>query len=358
MRVVTVVGARPQFIKSGPVSRAIGATQGAVTEYVIHTGQHYDRTMSDTFFRQLALHEPAVNLGIGSGSHGAQTGRMLEALDEVFAAEQPDAVLVYGDTNSTLAAALAAAKLHIPVGHVEAGLRSCNRAMPEEINRVVADTLSAWCFCPTETAVANLAREGITEGVHLVGDVMFDAIELYRRAADDAPVLADLGLEPRAYDLLTIHRAANTEAAEPLHEVLGALSGAGRVTVFPVHPRTRPLLEGAGAAVPANVRLLEPVSYLTMLALEANARVILTDSGGVQKEAYWLRVPCITLREETEWVETLEGGWNRLATCDAAGVTAALAALEAAPPTSTPAVADVEGGAAERIVDLLWTAGR
>ena len=352
MRIITVVGARPQFIKSGPVSRAIRATNGAVTEYLVHTGQHYDDNMSRTFFEQLALREPDVNLGIGSAAHGAQTGRMLEALDAVLAEQPADAVLVYGDTNSTLVGALAAAQRRIPVAHVEAGLRSFNRDMPEELNRAVADRVSTWCFCPTDTAVRNLANEGITDGVHLVGDVMYDALQTYRGAADDAPVLAELGLEPHGYDLLTVHRAENTVQPEPLVALLHALGATGRTTVFPVHPRTRQLLEGA--TVPDAVRLVEPVSYLTMLALEANARTVLTDSGGVQKEAYWLRVPCVTLREETEWVETLEGGWNRLAGFDPPRVEAALAAVSAAAPDEVQAHPDLgDGHAAALVLDRL-----
>lgn len=353
MRILTVVGARPQFIKSGPVSRALRETGGAVTEFVVHTGQHYDYGMSQTFFDELELRAPDVNLGIGSAGHGAQTGRMLEALEAVLLAQQPDAVLVYGDTNSTLAGALAAAKLLIPVGHVEAGLRSYNRRMPEEINRVLADRLSAWCFCPTQTAVDNLAGEGITAGVHVVGDVMYDALQHYREAADDAAALAEVGVQPRGYDLLTIHRAENTADAAPLRALLDALGKGDRPTLFPVHPRTRNLL-GEAARDTGTLRLLEPVSYRTMLALEANARLILTDSGGVQKEAYWLRVPCVTLRAETEWVETLDGGWNRLSAFEPAAVLSAIAAVEATEPdASHHRTVYGDGHAAEGIVRVL-----
>ena len=353
MRVVSVVGARPQFIKVGPVSRALCAAGGGVAEYLVHTGQHYDTAMSHAFFEELALPRPDVNLEISSGPHGAQTGRMLEALEQTLLNQQPDVVLVYGDTNSTLAGALAAAKLHIPVAHVEAGLRSFNRRMPEETNRLVADHLSTWCFCPTQAAVENLAREGITAGVHLVGDVMYDAIQQYRHAADDAPVLAGLGVQPRGYDVLTIHRAENTEDAAPLRAVLHALAERERPTLFPVHPRTRKLL-GDLPDAHGSVRLLEPVPYLTMLALQANARLVFTDSGGMQKEAYWLRVPCLTLRTETEWVETLEGGWNRLVAFEPDALRESIAAVEHhAPDPAAHREAYGDGHAAASIARLL-----
>ena len=353
MRLLTVVGARPQFIKAGPVSRAIAATDGALTEFLVHTGQHYDDNMSQVFFDELSLPEPDVNLGIGPGPHGQQTGRMLEALEGVMVDRQPDAVLVYGDTNSTLAGAVAAAKLAIPLGHVEAGMRSHVRSMPEEINRVVADHVSTWLFCSSSGAVEHLAHEGLRAGVHEVGDVMRDALDFYRTGAQDADYLAPFGVEPGGYDLLTVHRAGNTVDAGPLFGVLDTLAARARPTLFPVHPRTRPLLDAWGGGQGA-VRMVDPVSYRTMLALMANAGYVLTDSGGMQKEAYWLGVPCITLRAETEWVETLAGGWNRLAPMDARAVTEALAAVEAAPPDPA-ARTDLYGNghAAEQIVDVL-----
>jgi UDP-N-acetylglucosamine 2-epimerase len=317
MKVLTVVGARPQFIKSAPVSRALrGAGH---QEFLVHTGQHYDRNMSEVFFRELQIPEPDANLGIGSGSHGRQTGRMLMAIEDLLLAETPDWVLVYGDTNSTLAGALAAAKLHVPVAHVEAGLRSFNRRMPEEHNRVLSDHMSDILFCPTAVAAENLRKEGIVRGVHQVGDVMYDSVlhnaELARRRSD---VLRRLGLTPGAYGLATVHRAENTDDPARLRAIFGALETVARDglrLVAPLHPRTRKKLAAAGL-VPEGLDLCVPAPYLDMLMLEMNAKVIATDSGGVQKEAYWFGVPCVTLRDETEWVELVEAGVNVLAGAD------------------------------------------
>lgn len=315
MKVLTVIGARPQFIKAAVVSRVL-RQQGGIVELLVHTGQHYDENMSDVFFQELEIPRPAYHLGVGSGGHGAQTGRMLEALERVLLDEKPDKVLVYGDTNSTLAGALAAAKLHVPIAHVEAGLRSFNRRMPEEINRVMADHLSTWLFAPTEAAVNNLHREGIrAESVYLVGDVMYDAA-LYYGGRARADLLDGLDLEPGGYVLATIHRAENTNPGprlEALVEGLAAIAAEIPV-VLPLHPRTRAVLEREAKLdrVGENVRLLDPVGYLDMVALEKHAGVIATDSGGVQKEAFFHRVPCVTLRDETEWVELVELGWNRL----------------------------------------------
>lgn len=310
MKVVSVVGARPQFIKAAAVSRVLRRQH---EEVLLHTGQHYDDLMSDVFFRELDLPRPDVNLGVGSASHGRQTGEMLIGIERVLQEERPDWVLIYGDTNSTLAGALAAAKLGIPLAHVEAGLRSFNRTMPEEINRVVADRLSDLLFCPTQTAVENLAREGITSGVHLVGDVMYDILLWSLPLAERrSGILERLGVVPGTYLLATIHRAGNTDIRENLSAIVAGLNATGEPVVFPLHPRTRRALTRWGIVPAENVRLIEPVGYLDMLVLERNARLILTDSGGVQKEAYWLGVPCLTLREETEWVETVEAGWNIL----------------------------------------------
>lgn len=348
MKVVSVVGARPQFIKAAAVSRILRRQH---REILLHTGQHYDDLMSDVFFRELDLPPPDVNLGVGSASHGRQTGEMLIGIERVLLEERPDRVLVYGDTNSTLAGALAAAKLGIPLAHVEAGLRSFNRAMPEEINRIVADRLSDLLFCPTQTAVENLAREGITSGVHWVGDVMYDlllqSLPLAERRSD---ILERLGLGPGTYLLATVHRAGNTDVRENLSAIIAGLNAVGETVVFPLHPRTRHALAQWGIAPGENVRLIEPVGYLDMLILEKNARLILTDSGGVQKEAYWLGIPCLTLREETEWVETVEAGWNVLVGTSPERIVEAVHTFH--PQGERPALFG-DGRAGEKIVELL-----
>lgn len=313
MKILTIVGARPQFIKAWPVSAAL--RKAGVAEFLVHTGQHYDDRMSGQFFTELELAPPAVNLGVGSGPHGAQTGKMLAAIEEQISAERPDWVLVYGDTNSTLAGALAAAKLHVPVAHVEAGLRSFNRRMPEEINRVLTDHISARLFCPSPASETNLTREGIVAGVHVVGDVMYDALLHFSATArEKSRVLPTLGLRAGDYYLATVHRAENTDNPAELRALLAVLARLDRPTVLPLHPRTRATLEKSGG-VPAHpkLRLIDPVGYLDMLSLTGNAAAVLTDSGGLQKEAYWLGVRCVTLRQETEWAETLQGGWNQLA---------------------------------------------
>lgn len=313
-KVVTVVGARPQFVKAGPVSRALASAGHA--EVLVHTGQHYDPNMSAIFFDELGLPAPAHHLGVGSGSHAAQTGAMLERVERVIDGERPDWVLVYGDTNSTLAGALAAAKLKVPVAHVEAGLRSWNRAMPEEINRVVADHVSDLLFAPTRAAVANLRREGVArDKIVKTGDVMFDAALHYgRQAARESRVLEKLGLEARGYVLATVHRAENTDDPRRLRAIFDALGRLAReiAVVVPVHPRTRKALARRGWRSAGGLRVIDPVGYLDMVMLEQHARLIATDSGGVQKEAFFYRVPCATLRTETEWVELVEAGWNRL----------------------------------------------
>jgi len=309
MRIVTIVGARPQFIKAAPMSW--GLRTAGHDEFLLHTGQHYDEKMSALFFEELDIPEPDVNLNIGSGPHGMQTGQMLMGIERVLMNERPDRVLVYGDTNSTLAGALAAAKLNIPVAHVEAGLRSFNTAMPEEINRVLTDHLADLLFCPSQTAVDNLATEGITNGVHLVGDVMADALNFAaERAISRSQILDSLGVLPENYLLVTLHRAENTDNEARLRQILTALNTVDNQIVFTVHPRTRKSIDKLGYKFASHVRMIDPVGYLDMVMLEQSARMILTDSGGVQKEAYWLAVPCVTLRDETEWVETVEAGWN------------------------------------------------
>jgi len=350
MKILSVVGARPQFIKAAPVGRAL--RQAGVAEVLLHTGQHYDRTMSEVFFNELGIPKPEYNLGVGSGSHAAQTAAMLTGIEDVILKEEPDTLLIYGDTNSTLAGALAAAKLGVPVAHVEAGLRSFNRSMPEEINRVVADSLSMQLFCPTGVAAANLQREGITAGIHIVGDVMYDAVlwAVEHSGSGASSILSRLGLTNKGYLLATIHRASNTDDSANLSAIVSTLNASGEKVVFPVHPRTRKALDTAGIALSDNIVAIEPVSYLEMLALEGHARAILTDSGGVQKEALWLAVPCVTLREETEWVETVECGWNTLAGTDPHKI---LATLQAPPPSTTPPQVYGDGHAAERIASIL-----
>ncbi len=318
IRIATVVGARPQFIKAAAVSRAIAEynqqSRGCVIEEsIIHTGQHYDDNMSKVFFDELHIPRPTVNLNVGSGSHGKQTGAMLEKLETFFHDAKPDWVLIYGDTNSTLAAALAAAKLHIPIAHVEAGLRSFNRRMPEEINRVVADQLSALLFCPTDTAVKNLADEGITRNVYQVGDVMYDSVLFNKGLAEQkSKVLENFNLSSKQYILATVHRAENTDVPERMNQILAAFDAIDQTVVWPIHPRTRNLLGDQLKKLSGHVQVVDPIPYLDMLMLERHARLILTDSGGVQKEAYWFDVPCVTLRDETEWGELVEEGCNVL----------------------------------------------
>ena len=317
LRVLTIVGARPQFIKAAAVSRAFGA-DGGVDEDILHTGQHYDDAMSEQFFRELDIPSPAINLEIGSASHGAQTGRMLEGIEREILARKPDWVLVYGDTNSTVAGSLAAVKMHVPVAHVEAGLRSFNRKMPEEVNRVVTDHVSDVLFAPTDASVANLKAEGISgDKVQKVGDVMYDvALHAAERANRQSSVLAELDIEPKRFVLATIHRAENTDDRETLSHIIDGLAEVARrlPVVFPAHPRTRAALETAGLWDQANKSLMivPPVGYFDMVLLERSALVVATDSGGVQKEAYFHGTPCVTLRTETEWVELVELGWNRV----------------------------------------------
>jgi UDP-GlcNAc3NAcA epimerase len=327
VKIATVIGARPQFIKAAVVSRALRAHPD-VEEVLIHTGQHYDDNMSAVFFDELDIRPPDHHLGVGSGPHGAQTGRMLELLEEVLVASRPDWLVVLGDTNSTLAGALAAAKLRIPVAHVEAGMRSFNRDMPEEINRILADHVSALLFAATAVAVRNLRREGFADvQIRLVGDVMYDAALHYGdRARATSRILEQLGLAPGAFVLATTHRAENTDDPARLRAIVDGLRvvAAELPVVMPIHPRTRAALVDDGLDPhAAGLHLIEPVGYLDMMVLEQHARVIATDSGGVQKEAYFYRVPCVTLRTETEWEELVETGWNRLVPPESAGTVAA-----------------------------------
>lgn len=333
LKVVTIVGARPQFIKAAAVSRVIREQfSSEITEILVHTGQHFDENMSKIFFEELDIPHPKYNLEISGGQHGVMTGRMLEAIEKVLLEERPDWVLIYGDTNSTLAGALAAAKLHIPVAHVEAGLRSFNMRMPEEVNRIVADRLSTLLFCPTVIAVENLAKEGIAVGVKNVGDVMFDVALFYRdQARKQSTILASLGVAEGAFVLATCHRAENTDDLNRLRQIVAALAeiSVRLPVVLPVHPRTRKLLLDTGLnAQLGNVIVINPVSFLDMVVLEQAAKVILTDSGGVQKEAFFYGVPCITMRDETEWVETVEAGANFLVGADRAKIFDVFSALE------------------------------
>ena len=318
----------------------------------MHTGQHYDDALSGVFFRELGLRSPDHNLGVGSGPHGAQTGAMLAGIERVLLKERPDLVLVYGDTNSTLAGALAAVKLQLPIAHVEAGLRSFRRDMPEEVNRLVTDHLSDLRFAPTQAAVHNLTLEGIHTGVHFVGDVMLDALRLMMPiAARHSVILQRLGLARNSYALATIHRAANTDNADRLWELITALGRVDGIIVFPLHPRTRAALDASGPrCLPQNLLVIEPVGYLDMLVLEKHACCIYTDSGGVQKEAYCLAVPCVTLREETEWVETLEDGWNLLAGVDARAIHEA---FQHRPAAREPAPIFGRGDAGQRIAAII-----
>jgi UDP-GlcNAc3NAcA epimerase len=316
-KIVTVLGARPQFIKASVVSHTIAQTPG-LSEVLVHTGQHFDANMSDVFFSELGMSKPDHFLDIHGGGHGAMTGRMLAEVEQVLLLENPDAVLVYGDTNSTLAGALAAVKLHMPVAHVEAGLRSFNMTMPEEVNRILTDRVSRWLFTPTKTAGQHLHREGFnTEQIYHVGDVMYDvALNHGQRVQPDTGLMASLGLQPQGYALTTVHRAENTDHPERLAAIVDALISTTRQlpVVWPLHPRTRAVLQKAGKldALAAKVQLIDPVGYLDMVQLEKFAALIATDSGGVQKEAFFYQVPCVTLRDETEWVELVEASWNRL----------------------------------------------
>jgi UDP-GlcNAc3NAcA epimerase len=353
VQILSVVGNRPQFIKSGPLSLALRAE--GVDEVLLHTGQHYDRELSAVFFEELDLDPPEYRLEAGSGTHAEQTARMLPGIERAVAESGPDAVLVYGDTNSTLAGALAAAKLNTPIAHVEAGLRSFDRTMPEELNRLIVDRVSAFLFCPSAAAVANLAAEGISEGVHEVGDVMYDAnLRLAPIARSRSRALETAEVEPGRYLMLTLHRPANTEPGA-LVRVAEALGRIDEPVVFPAHPRTSAALAGAGISLDSNVRVLPPAGYLDFAALASQARLVLTDSGGVQKEAYWYGVPCITLRTTSEWIETVETGWNTLVGTDPDLIESAVRGAQT--PAERPDLYG-DGQAAGRIAALLCTMSR
>lgn len=351
MKILSIVGARPQFVKAAPLSRAIRVDH---EEILIHTGQHYDESMSRVFFDGMDLPAPDFNLGVGSGSHAEQTARMLVGIEALILSERPDCVLVYGDTNSTLAGALAAGKLNVPLAHVEAGLRSFNRSMPEEINRILTDRVSTLLLCPTQTAVDNLRNEGITNGVHLVGDVMFDAAAWAAERADaHSDVINRLGLVRGQFLLATVHRASNTDDPQNLARIVRAFVEQTRTLVWPVHPRTRKTLESHSLSAileaAPHVILTDPVGYLDFVALTMHAACVLTDSGGVQKEACFHRTPCVTLRDETEWVETVQSGWNQLVGADTRRILAALESSDERRSGSVLGDALWDGNASQRI---------
>lgn len=361
MKTLTVIGARPQFIKVAVVSRAISQHNEAckndrLVEIIVHTGQHYDANMSDIFFKEMQIPMPDYHLGIESTSHGAMTGRMMEGIEEVIIKEKPDALLVYGDTNSTIAGALAAVKLHVPVAHVEAGLRSFNMLMPEEINRIVTDRISHWLFCPTETAVLNLKKEGIEKGVQIVGDVMYDAMLHYKKIAGPTKEIEELINKLNGnYSLATVHRAENTDDPKRLSSIIGALEelSEGTQVILPLHPRTRKMFARHGISA-EKIRVIEPVGYFDMIHLLDGCKYVLTDSGGLQKEAYFFHKPCITLRDETEWVELIQGGYNTLAGADRDNIIMAAKNVDKAKLDFSTALYG-RGNAGDEIVKLLLT---
>ncbi|MDR2120771.1 MAG: UDP-N-acetylglucosamine 2-epimerase (non-hydrolyzing) [Tannerella sp.] len=359
MKIITIIGARPQFVKAAMVSRAVMQRKDAgIKEYILHTGQHYDTNMSDIFFKQLDIPQPTWQLHCGEGSHASMTAQMLVEIENILRTNTFDYALVYGDTNSTLAGALAAVKLHIPVIHIEAGLRSFNKQMPEEINRILTDHVSTLLFCPTAAAVRNLHREGINEGVYHVGDVMYDAALTFGRIArQHSRILASLNLNPRKFYLCTIHRAENTDDSERLTSIIRALIDIATdfPVVLPLHPRTRICLEKYGllpaiASCPS-LRPIEPVDYFDMVMLEQEAAAILTDSGGVQKEAFFHRTPCITLRDETEWTETVDCGWNQPAGWRTENIIRCLHTVTVTRKTDIPEYGS--GNAAGEIIDII-----
>jgi len=358
LKIVTIVGARPQFIKAAAVSREILKHPEKIEEVMIHTGQHYDPNMSQVFFDELEIPSPKYNLEISGVGHGAMTGRMLEGIENILLSEKPDWVLIYGDTNSTLAGALAASKLHIPVAHVEAGLRSFNMRMPEEINRILSDRVSTLLLCPTQLAVDNLAQEGITHGVHNVGDVMYDVALYYReRACRQSTILQALNLADDSFVLATCHRAENTDDPARLGAILLALDSLSsqRSVVLPLHPRTRKLIGDYGLSRHlGRLTVTEPLPFLDMVALEQAATAILTDSGGVQKEAFFYGVPCVTMRDETEWVETVDLGWNQLVGACSDSILRAVNKVIQFPPAAVDSTPYGRGNAAGEIITRLF----
>ncbi len=349
MQIFTIIGARPQFVKCAPVSAALRKSH---SEFLVHTGQHYDDNMSHIFFDEMGIPKPDVNLEVGSGSHAVQTAAMMTGLEPLMLNHKPDAVMIYGDTNSTVAAALVAAKLHIPVIHIEAGLRSFNLKMPEEINRIVADRLSKVLCCPTESAVKNLNDEGIKSGVINTGDVMYDAVLMFKPLSEKSDILKTLNVDSKKYNLITIHRASNTDNLENLLNILNGANDSGRQSIFPIHPRTKNIIKNNNISFSSfnNIKFIEPLGYLDFMKLASNAKTITTDSGGLQKEAYWHGVPCITVREETEWVETVESGWNCLIGSNREKLTKAL--QEFAPSCKRPDFYG-NGHASEKIVEAI-----
>ncbi|UJL46868.1 UDP-N-acetylglucosamine 2-epimerase (non-hydrolyzing) [Virgibacillus sp. NKC19-16] len=353
MKVLTVLGARPQFIKSCMLSKALKLNT-EINEIIVHTGQHYDDNLSNVFFKQLELPKPDYFLGIGSGTHGQQTGKMLSALEKIMTSVNPDIVLVYGDTNSTLAGGLAAAKLHIPVAHVESGLRSFNKKMPEEINRLITDHLSYCLFAPSQAAIENLRREGIVKNVYLTGDIMHDAVRYFSSIAlEKSTILQDLSLSKRNYYLVTIHRAENTDDPKRLKSILEALQQLKIDVVLPLHPRTKSRINHfnlTDSITSPHIKIVEPLNYFDMLTIASQAERIVTDSGGLQKEAYMLGVPCITLRDETEWIETVETGWNHLAGTNTQEIVDSV--MKSQIPKKSPSIFG-NGDTAQKIVNTL-----
>jgi len=362
INIITITGARPQFIKTASVSRAIKKNNDIsgktfIAEKILHTGQHYDDNMSRIFFEQLEIPEPQWNLNVGSASHGKQTGEMLEKIESVLLKEKPDICVVYGDTNSTLAGALAAAKLHFPIAHVEAGLRSFNKKMPEEINRLLTDHISRLLFCPTEVAVNNLKAEGVETGAHKTGDVMYDSIIYYSQKARNitAKLLKKYNIQHKSFYLATVHRAENTDEKNHLSQIVQAFNRIAQPAcplILPLHPRTVKYIHKYDLRLTENVRILEPLSYLEMLALEENAKAILTDSGGIQKEAFCLGVPCITLRDETEWLETVQTGYNTLTGSDTQKIIQTIKDLKENRPLDIQKFYG-DGKASEKIVEII-----
>ena len=349
MKILSVVGARPNFVKLAPLSRAV---RNKFEEVIVHTGQHYNYEMDKIFFDELGIPEPDYHLGVGSGTHGHQTGEMIKKIEDVLIEEKPELVLDFGDTNTTLAGAIAAVKLHIKIAHVEAGLRSYDKKMPEEINRILVDHCSDLLFCPTKTAVENLRTEGIVDGVYLTGDVMVDSLNYCINIAEKkSKVLDELGLKPKEYLLATVHRAENTDDPERLSGIVEAFCEAGNV-VFPCHPRTKKLLNQFGLwdRLQENVKIIKPIGYFDMLLLEKNSKKILTDSGGVQKEAYILGVPGITLRDNTEWVETVEDGWNVLVSAEKEKILKAIREFE---PATEQRDVFGKGNASEKMTEII-----
>lgn len=352
IKILAVVGARPNFIKAFPLFEQFKKNKNIVP-ILVHTGQHYDYEMSKVFFGDLNIPKPDHNLHVGSGSHSIQTAKVMEKLEPIAIKERPGWIVVFGDVNSTLAAALVASKMHIPLAHIEAGLRSFDKSMPEEVNRVLTDHISDLLFCPTKKAVENLKKEGVMKNVYNVGDVMHDAyLKVARIAEKRSKIMLEMNLQKKKYMLLTIHRVKNTESSDDISKILRILAEMEENFVFPVHPRTRRLIEGKDANIYPNIKFIKPVSYFDMIILEKNAKKIVTDSGGVQKEAYFAKVPCITLREETEWVETVEDGWNVLAGNDENRI---IKAIKHFNPSGRQKNNYGTGNSAEKIVEILYS---